>query len=654
MSILDQARKLAGLGFTLVPVLHKTKHPAVNWKAYQTSPPTDAELETWFGSDDVGFAVVCGAASGNLAVLDFDSEGAYEDWCDAVGDLADALPSASSGRGVHVFIRTPSLLRSGRLYLDRLKEPVGDLLSEGKIAVLPPTLHPSGTERKWLNGIELLNVHRLESVGVSVKEPDVPSPPPRQAPKAPSGDRPGDDFNARTDWADVLEPFGWTYAGRSGSFHLWRRPGKTEGCSASICGELLHVFSSNAQPFEPGESYSKFGAFAMLRHGGDFTAATRDLASRGFGGTNIHHPLDRGRDDELVTAPEVHHNPYSLEDDEPPDPGSEPFADIFQSLPDYLQDVGSGEPDWILEGLLPATYLVILGGNSKAGKSTLATALGLAVASGEPFLGLSTKQGSVLWVAYEESEQERAMVLREFSACPSAFYVTHQKLMIDDAEGLAALRYWVERTKAGLLVIDPLYGANEAESLADGRKARQVLAGLKELCRETGVCALVLHHVNKNTGSGMVRERMADSNQILATASMDLLMDVTEQGDGSRQVRLVGHGRGSFANQTWVLRSESVSSWELVASGSAADVDSEYRDNQIVDAVTEAPEGLTAVQLAERTGVNEGTVRNRITVLVRDGRLMSLGKSGRANRYGPGPRVTTYTVSGPGVSFKAS
>src|SRR5262249_34928753 len=77
----------------------------------------------------------------------------------------------------------------------------------------------------------------------------------------------------------------------------WRRPGKdgpgwsaTTGRKSESGRELFCVFSSNAHPF-PGPSagracsnHDRFGIYALLCHGGDFAAATRALAERGFGG----------------------------------------------------------------------------------------------------------------------------------------------------------------------------------------------------------------------------------------------------------------------------------------------------------------------------------------------------------------------------------
>ena len=56
-----------------------------------------------------------------------------------------------------------------------------------------------------------------------------------------------------------------------------RRPGKTHGVSATINfsgTDRLHVFSSRT-PFDPDVSYSKFGAYTLLQHGGDFSKGRR-------------------------------------------------------------------------------------------------------------------------------------------------------------------------------------------------------------------------------------------------------------------------------------------------------------------------------------------------------------------------------------------
>jgi len=98
------------------------------------------------------------------------------------------------------------------------------------------------------------------------------------------GERPGDHYNRRASWAEVLEPHGWRALYARDGESYWQRPGK-QGSAISATtnyreSDLLYVFSTST-PFEAGRAYSKFAAYAILEHGGDFSAAARALAARG-------------------------------------------------------------------------------------------------------------------------------------------------------------------------------------------------------------------------------------------------------------------------------------------------------------------------------------------------------------------------------------
>lgn len=110
---------------------------------------------------------------------------------------------------------------------------------------------------------------------------------PRQRGEQPADgrQRPGDDYNARASWDDILIPDGWTVAYRRGGVTYWRRPGKTIGVSATTGrndADNLYIFSSSTE-FDIGTPYSKFGAHCLLEHGGDWAAAARALAAAGYG-----------------------------------------------------------------------------------------------------------------------------------------------------------------------------------------------------------------------------------------------------------------------------------------------------------------------------------------------------------------------------------
>jgi hypothetical protein len=257
----------------------------------------------------------------------------------------------------------------------------------------------------------------------------------------------------------------------------------------------------------------------------------------------------------------------------------------------------------------------------------------MAVAEGEPFLGMPVTRGAVLWCAYEESERERLEVILKWPRHPPDLFITHERLLIDSFEGQETLRHWIRRTDAKLIVIDPLYGSTSADSLTDGRMARRSLEGLKDLCRREKCAALVLHHINKDVSVGLVRERFADSNQILAVASMDMLMDSADLRDGSRILKIACRGRGSFANRTLYIRSLGVTNYELIENPAGIPATQLETDLLLLDWIAPGREGCTAEEIARGLKLNLQTVRNRITDLLREGRIIAEGKRGKSAVY---------------------
>lgn len=112
----------------------------------------------------------------------------------------------------------------------------------------------------------------------------VQPPPPPPSPSATPGERPGDWFNAHVSWGEILGPHGWTFLGLAGGKEEWQRPGaKTVSARTNTTqygNTTLHVHSSNAAPFEAGESYTRFKAYAVLNHGGDEKAAARAIGEQ--------------------------------------------------------------------------------------------------------------------------------------------------------------------------------------------------------------------------------------------------------------------------------------------------------------------------------------------------------------------------------------
>jgi hypothetical protein len=151
-------------------------------------------------------------------------------------------------------------------------------------------------------------------------------------PPANISDRPGDEFNRRADPRDVLRRHGWTLV-RGGDNEYWRRPGKADGCSATLKDGVFYVFSTNAAPFEPNRAYAPFAVYALLEHGGDFTAAALALSARGYasvgiagtGNVDLSAFGDGGHSEREPPAPPL------------PDPG--PLPDELLRVPGFVGEV---------------------------------------------------------------------------------------------------------------------------------------------------------------------------------------------------------------------------------------------------------------------------------------------------------------------------
>jgi hypothetical protein len=103
---------------------------------------------------------------------------------------------------------------------------------------------------------------------------------------------PGDDFEARVDWSEILEPHGWTFSHEDpDGTRYWIRPGKDkdEGHSASTGHaedrDRMYVWS-DAAGLPVQESMTKFYVWAILNgHGNppDMKAAAAQLRADGYG-----------------------------------------------------------------------------------------------------------------------------------------------------------------------------------------------------------------------------------------------------------------------------------------------------------------------------------------------------------------------------------
>ena len=158
MTVLDLARRYVGNGLSVIPVrADGSKAPALakgEVEQYRERFPTDAELQEWFAPHRaVGVAVVCGKQSGNLAVLDIESEPWWRAWLARVSDtpfaalLATAPIVCTPKGGRHVYCRIrESFVTGGPLARRDQKGVLIEVRGQGHY-VLAPGSPPACHER---------------------------------------------------------------------------------------------------------------------------------------------------------------------------------------------------------------------------------------------------------------------------------------------------------------------------------------------------------------------------------------------------------------------------------------------------------------------------------------------------------------------------
>jgi hypothetical protein len=168
-SFLDRYQKW---GFSTIPIRYRDKKPTIEWGEYQTRMPDNAELGDWFTDPETNIAIVCGAVSGNLVVLDFDAEELYEDFKKSwpgSRPVEETTPVVKTGGGGHhVYIRVEELPQLFHPKGDQRKT-TPDIQSEGGYVLAPPSIHPSGKPYEFLNSDirKILRIKTLDALGIA-------------------------------------------------------------------------------------------------------------------------------------------------------------------------------------------------------------------------------------------------------------------------------------------------------------------------------------------------------------------------------------------------------------------------------------------------------------------------------------------------------
>jgi DNA-binding transcriptional ArsR family regulator len=277
------------------------------WKAFQSAIAGPDERRRMF-SNGAGIGIIGGRVSGNLEIIDFDEPAYYERFLESLqaangADLLARLPLVKTPRGFHLYLRCDTAIDGNQKlaqHLDenqKIKTAIETRGERGYVVApgSPPACHPLNQTYEIICGdlcnIPTITADERQNLLATARTLDAYTEKKIEARKQeraadPTEGRPGDDFNMRATWPEILGPHGWKRISIKDDEEQWQRPDKAApGISATTnykSSGLFYVFSTNTM-FEVNRGYSKFSVYAILNHNGDFQAAARELAGKGYG-----------------------------------------------------------------------------------------------------------------------------------------------------------------------------------------------------------------------------------------------------------------------------------------------------------------------------------------------------------------------------------
>lgn len=317
-------------GCSMIPIrADGTKRPTVEWKPYMAQRATRDQVSRWFVAG-LGIGIVCGEVSGNLEMLELEGRAASGEDLTAIltechkravdhvfeSLLSQGYAEWTPSGGLHMLYRISDHEVPGNTKVARRPATAEELAvnpkdtikvlsetrGEGGYVIVAPThgtVHPTGDSWSvaagavgviptitWEDRQRLVNAI-YAALDQMPAEPAITRPAPSTL-LPQNGSRPGDDFNTRATWEEILQPHGWRIHHQTLQETYWTRPGKQkiDGWSATTGynneADRLYVWSTST-PFNAETPYNKFSAYALLEHNNDFGAAARTLSGRGFG-----------------------------------------------------------------------------------------------------------------------------------------------------------------------------------------------------------------------------------------------------------------------------------------------------------------------------------------------------------------------------------
>ena len=292
-----------------------------------------------------------------------------------------------------------------------------------------------------------------------------------------------------------------------------------------------------------------------------------------------------------------------------------------------------------VDGLIPEGWPILLYGDSGHGKSYIAATIGQCVALGDPFLGLSTIQGKVLYLDWELDEDEqtrRAYEIAEglgLSAPPVGF--DYQRMESPFTDVLPEFKPAIENAGYALVIIDS-FGLACGGSSEESRMVIPLLGAVRSL----KCTVLIIDHQSRILAGQKYRDKDAFGSIFKRHYTRSGIQIQIVVDEGAKKAIALRHSKANFS----ALR-EDIYAWlefkdgrTILSAANARDIEDAGgstemgTQNEVRVAFRELGPS-TAKSIADHTSIIIGTVRNEITRLKKSKELEETGKERHAPVY---------------------
>lgn len=595
-------------GFSVLPV-GENKRPLGLWKHYQSERMTEEEAPQRF-RDGARLAVICGAVSGNLEVMDFDDPAVFQPFLDLLSLRAPGLikkirQHKTPSGGYHIIYRCDAPPKGNQVFArDSARKVRIETRGEGGYVLVPPSAgysHIAGD----VQTIHTNDVNLLVDIARAF---DVNLTPAAEKKYTSRGDAPGGKYNDETNPRELLLKYGWRPCGKTTAGEGWTRPGKEEGVSGVLLSSTgnFYCWTSNAAPLEPSKSYTPFGLLSHYEHDGDFSAAAKSLKKKGE--TSGEEKKEAEPSDKKITSISI--------------------ASIMRTQYKTIK--------WAVPGIIPEG-MTVLAGRPKFGKSWLMLGLAYAIATGgKAWNFIDVEKSGVHYLALEDSERRIQDRIRQmegyFDEYPENLHIYTRFPRIGNAFADELTRIIERDSTCGLIIIDTL---QKVRPLTGGKRGGANLYQLEYEDYEKiqawsireGVPVVCVHHTRKGDPSKSINpfDEVSGSTGIQGVADTLIVVD---RGRGANEGTMYVTGREVSEEEYPMIFNKGTMTWSISRPvDDVVDV-----EPFILNSWFKTHDAITVQEAAQLLDMNQRTARRRLEILVDEGKLEKNKDSSKQNK----------------------